>query len=355
MTSPRDTPDPGPRTPDDLAEILRQVRRIEIRTERLVSSLTAGRFRSAFKGTGMEFDEVREYAVGDDVRSIDWNVTARAGKPFVKVFREERELSVVLAVDVSGSMRFGAIPGVSPRAKLALAAEAAAVVGVTALKNGDRLGLVSFTDRTEVHLPPRRGRGHALRVVREVLVQPSGPGSGVRGPGSPEGVALEVSPGLLRNLPGFRRPRTPDLGPRTSDGRATDLAHALDELVRVAKRRCVCFLISDFLHAPERQPAFATALARAARRHDLIGLRVADPAEAVLPTSGPLVLDDPEGGGSAVLATSKAAAHRYAAAYQTARATTTKQFAAAGCDLVDLSTDRGAFTALQAYFGGRHG
>jgi uncharacterized protein (DUF58 family) len=299
-------------SPDELAEILRQVRRIEIRTERLVSSLTAGRFRSAFKGTGMEFDEVREYAVGDDVRSIDWNVTARAGKPFVKVFREERELSVVLAVDVSGSMRFGAIPGVSPRAKLALAAEAAAVVGVTALKNGDRLGLVSFTDRTETHLPARRGRGHALRVVREVLVP-------------------------------------------TATARPTDLAHALDELVRVAKRRCVCFLISDFLHAPERQPAFATALARAARRHDLIGLRVADPAEAVLPTAGPLVLEDPEGGGSAVLATSRAAAARYAQAYQAARATTAKQFAAAGCDLVDLSTDRGAFAALQAYFGGRRG
>lgn len=299
-------------SPDELAEILRQVRRIEIRTERLVSSLTAGRFRSAFKGTGMEFDEVREYAVGDDVRSIDWNVTARAGKPFVKVFREERELSVVLAVDVSGSMRFGAIPGVSPRAKLALAAEAAAVVGVTALKNGDRLGLVSFTDRTETHLPARRGRGHALRVVREVLVP-------------------------------------------TETARPTDLAHALDELVRVAKQRCVCFLISDFLHAPERQPAFATALARAARRHDLIGLRVADPAEAVLPTTGPLVLEDPEGGGSAVLATSRAAVARYAQAYQGAQTTTTKQFAAAGCDLVDLSTDRGAFAALQAYFGGRRG
>ena len=351
MTSLRETPDPGPRTPDDLAEILRQVRRIEIRTERLVSSLTAGRFRSAFKGTGMEFDEVREYAVGDDVRSIDWNVTARAGKPFVKVFREERELSVVLAVDVSGSMRFGAIPGVSPRAKLALAAEAAAVVGVTALKNGDRLGLVSFTDQTEVHLPARRGRGHALRVVREVLVPPTSPGSGVRGPESRE----EVSSGWFGNLGGFRRRGTPDPGPRTPDGRGTDLAHALDELVRVAKRRCVCFLISDFLHGPERQPAFATALARAARRHDLIGLRVADPAEAVLPTVGPLVLEDPEGGGSAVLATSRAAATRYAQAYQAARTTTAKQFAAAGCDLVDLSTDRGAFAALQAYFGGRRG
>ena len=303
----------APALPGDdggLAAILAQVRRIELRTERMVSSLTAGRYRSAFKGTGMEFDEVREYAAGDDVRAIDWNVTARAGKPYVKVFREERELSVILLVDQSGSMRFGAIPGISPRAKLALAAEAAAVVGVTALKNGDRLGLVSFTDRTEVHLPARRGRGHALRVVREVLVP---------------------TPGV----------------------RATDLAHALDELARVARRRCVCFLISDFLLPTEGQAAFATALARAARRHDLIGLRIVDPAEATIPAHGPLVLSDPEGARDVVLATSATAARRYAAAYHEARALTKRQFAGAGCDLVDLSTAHGAFAALQQFFRGR--
>lgn len=292
----------------DVADILRQVRRIELRTERLVSSLAAGRYRSAFRGQGMEFDEVREYASGDDVRAIDWNVTARAGKPYIKVFREERELTVVLLVDVSGSMRFGAIPGLSPRAKLALAAEAAAVVGVTALRNGDRLGLILFSDRTETHLPARRGRGHALRVVREVLAPAAG-------------------------------------------ARPTDLAHALDELARVAKRRVVCFLISDFLGAPAGRPALATALARAARRHDIVGLRVADPGEMALPAgSAPLVLADPEGRAAGVFAGGSAARARYAAAWKEARGATDKLFRATGCDLVDLATTESAVSALERFF-----
>nr|MBA3938689.1 DUF58 domain-containing protein [Planctomycetota bacterium] len=177
-----------PPVQDGLAEILRQVKRIEIRTSRLVSGLAAGPYRSAFRGQGMAFEEVREYSPGDDVRSIDWNVTARAGAPYVKVFREERELTVFLLVDVSGSMRFGAIPRVSPRAKLALAAEAAAVVAVSALKNNDRIGLVTFSDRTEVHLAARKGRSHVARLLREVLASRAGT-------------------------------------------RPTDLAHALDELV----------------------------------------------------------------------------------------------------------------------------
>lgn len=292
----------------DVSEILRQVRRIELRTERLVSSLAAGRYRSAFRGQGMEFDEVRAYAAGDDVRAIDWNVTARAGSPYVKVFREERELTVLLLVDVSGSMRFGAIPGISPRAKLALAAEAAAVVGVTALRNGDRLGLVLFSDRTEMHVPARRGRGHALRVVREVLSPAAG-------------------------------------------ARPTDLAHALDELSRVARRRAVCFLVSDFLAAPAARPALATALARAGRRHDIVGLRISDPGEASLPAvGGTLVMRDPEGGRTLALAGGKAASARYAAAWQEARGATDRLFRAAGCDLVDVSTSESALGALERFF-----
>ncbi len=297
----------GSDTPNNAAvtELLAQVRRIELRTERLVSSLAAGRYRSAFKGQGMEFDEVREYAPGDDVRSIDWNVTARAGKPYVKVFREERELTVQLLVDVSGSMRFGALPGISPRAKLALAAEAAAVVGVTALRNGDRLGLVLFSDRTETHLPARRGRGHAMRVVREVI--------------DPQGGT-----------------------------RPTDLAHALDELGRVAKRRTVCFLISDFL---DPSPKVATALARAARRHDIVGLRVADPGEMVLPEgSAPLVLRDPEGRATGIFANNREARDNYKKAWSDSRAATKRQFQAANCDLVDLTTTESALTALERFF-----
>ena len=251
---------------------------------------------------------MREYASGDDVRAIDWNVTARAGKPYLKVFREERELTVLLLVDVSGSMRFGAIPGISPRAKLALAAEAAAVVGVTALRNGDRLGLILFSDRTESHVPARRGRGHALRIIREVLEPPAA-------------------------------------------GRPTDLAHALDELGRVAKRRAVCFVVSDFLGDPAARPALATALARAARRHDIVGLRISDPGESALPAGrAPLVLADPEGRGVGVFAGGAAARTRYANAWNETRGATEKLFRASGCDLVDLVTTDSAFSALERFF-----
>jgi uncharacterized protein (DUF58 family) len=292
-----------------MAEVLRQVKRIEIRTNRLVSSLAAGPYRSAFRGQGMAFEEVREYSPGDDVRLIDWNVTARAGHPFVKVFREERELTVFLLVDVSGSMRFGAIPGVSPRAKLALAAEAAAVVAVTALKNQDRIGLVTFSDRTELHLPARKGRGHVARLLREVLASRATP-------------------------------------------RATSLAHALDELGRVAKRRTVCFLISDFLFSRGGTDLrFNDSLARACRRHDVVGLRVCDPAESALPAGTlPLVMQDPEGETVQVLAGGGRARAAYAAAWSRARAGIDTAFRAAGCDLVDLRTNQSAFAALQRFF-----
>jgi uncharacterized protein (DUF58 family) len=298
----------------DLAGLLAQVRRIELRTGRLVSSLAAGAYRSAFKGAGLEFDEVREYAVGDDVRTIDWNVTARAGRPHVKVFREERELTIMVLADTSGSMRFGAIPGVSPRTKLALAAEAAAVVAITALKNRDRIGLVRFSGRTEVHLPPRRGRGHALRLVREVLAVPAA-------------------------------------------WATTGLAHALDELVLVAKRRTVCFLISDFLFPDaEERRRFGERLARAGRRHDVVGLRVCDPAETTLPGAGswlvraPLAVVDPESGAERTLPAGRAARAAYAAAWAGARQDAERLFRAAGCDLVDLDTTGSAATAIQRFF-----
>jgi uncharacterized protein (DUF58 family) len=306
------TTQPSPPADAVLGDLLAQVRRIELRTRRVVASLAAGAYRSAFKGSGLEFDEVRPYAPGDDVRAIDWNVTARAGRPFVKVFREERELTVMLLVDTSGSMRFGAIPGVSARAKLALAAEAAAVVAVTALQNRDRIGLVRFAERTDLHLPPRRGRGHALRLVREVL-------------GVPAAAAR------------------------------TGLAHALDELALVARRRSVCFLISDFLMSPDERGQFADRLARAARRHDVIGLRVADPGEATLPTrpwwlAAPLPLVDPETGEARTVAVGRADRARYAAAWQRDRSAVTTLFRGAGCDLVDLTTDQSAATAIQRFF-----
>jgi uncharacterized protein (DUF58 family) len=298
----------APGTDTTLAEILRQVRRIELRTERMVSSLTAGAFRSAFKGSGLEFEEVREYSAGDDVRAIDWNVTARAGRPYVKVFREERELSLAVLVDVSGSMRFGAIPGISPRAKLALAAEAAAVVAVNAMRNRDRIGLVTFAGATQAHLPLRRGRAHCLRLVREVLAA------------------------------------------RPAAGRA-DPVHALDELRRVARRRTVCFLVSDFLGMDDR---LGDALARAARRHDIIGLRIADPGEERLPAGTmPLALADPEGDGEVVLANGRRSRALYAAAWTAQRKRVADLFRGAGCDLVDLRSDGAAAPAMMRFFGER--
>lgn len=291
-----------------LKDLLRQVRRLELRTERMVDSLAAGAYRSRFKGQGMEFEEVREYSPGDDVRHIDWNVTARAGgRAYVKTYREERDLTVMLLVDLSGSMRYGAVPGVSGRSKLHAAAEAAAVLGITAMRNNDFLGLLGFTDRTEIHLPPRKGRGHAMRLIRECL------------------------------------------SPRAS-ARATDLGHALRELLRVVRKRCVCVLISDFLD-PELE--LGALLAQASRRHDLIALRIADPAEATIPVGAPLVLADPEGTGETTVRAGRRAARRYAEAYRQRRETVRAVFANAGCQLLDFATDEDAFSAIQRFFRSR--
>jgi len=296
----------------DLADLLRQVKRLEVRTNRLVSALTAGRYRSAFRGQGMEFDEVREYSPGDDIRSIDWNVTARANKPYVKVFREERELTTMLLVDASSSMRFGAIPGISARAKLGLAAEAAAIIGITALRNHDRIGLILFSHGTDLHLPARKGRGHAMRLVREVLAVP---------------------------------------GRATGRG-GTDLTHALDELGRVAAKRAVVFIISDFLPGADGGPTqLGAALARAARRHDVVGLRVNDPGEEALPAGGsPLVIEDPESGAMRTLRGGARARARYRELWLATRAQTEQQFRTSGCDLVNLRTDASALSALTRFF-----
>ena len=288
----------------ELKELLRQVRRLEIRTERMVDSLAAGEYRSRFKGQGMEFEEVREYTEGDDIRHIDWNVTARANKAYIKTFREERDLTVMLLVDVSGSMRFGAIPGIAPRTKQALAAEAAAIVGVTAMRNNDLIGLIAFSDTTECHLPPRKGRKHAMRVVRECLTTRTG-------------------------------------------SHATSLATALEQLLRTVKKRTVCFVISDFLTL---EPDLGAMLARAGRKHDLIGMRVRDPAESELPAGAPLALVDPESKAEQVISTSRRSRRRYRDSYLAQLDHVSKCFRNSGCDLVELTTAEGAFTAVQRFF-----
>lgn len=226
------------------ADVLKQVRRIEIRTRNLVNDTFSGDYHSVFKGRGMEFSEVREYAPGDDVRTIDWNVTARLGHPYVKQFTEERELTVFLLVDISGSGDFGT----RVRPKAALAAEMAAVLAFSAVNNNDKVGLILFSDRVEQFLPPRKGKRHVLRVIREIL---------------------------------YREP----------EGRGTSLAVPLEHLGRVQKRRAVVFLISDF-----QATGYERALKLVAGRHDLISVRITDPAEEALPALGIVELEDPETG-----------------------------------------------------------
>lgn len=225
-------------------ELLVQVRRLTIRSRRAVEEVFAGAYRSAFRGKGLEFAEVREYVPGDDVRSIDWNVTARHGRPFVKRFDEERELTVVIALDLSGSLRFGS----GARTKRATAAEAGALLSLAASRNRDRVGLLLFTDRVELYLPPSKSRARALRVVRELL-------------------AFE---------------------PRRS---GTDLAGALAFLGRVLRRRAVVFLISDWL-----AESFEHPLKLLSRRHEIVTVEVADPLESAIPSRGMIRARDLETG-----------------------------------------------------------
>jgi uncharacterized protein (DUF58 family) len=232
-------------------EILKKVHRIEIRTRSMVNSLFAGEYHSVFRGRGMEFAEVREYLPGDEIRSIDWNVTARLGSPFVKVFDEERELTVLLVVDASASGSFGS----GAQMKGEVGVEISAVLAFAAIHNHDRVGLLIATDEVEVFVPPCKGRRHVLRVIRELL---------------------------------YFRPH----------GRGTSLAAALEYLERVLHRRSVVFLISDFQDA-----GFERALRRARRRHDVVAISLVDPRERQLPAVGLVALQDAETGAEVLVDT----------------------------------------------------
>ena len=229
----------------DTAEILKKIRTLEIRTRGLVETAFAGDYHSVFKGRGMNFDEVREYQPGDEIRSIDWNVTARmGGNAFVKKFTEERELTVMLVVDVSASGNFGS----KTQSKRELAAEVACLLAFSAIRNNDKVGLLLFTDRVELFIPPKKGRSHTLRIIREIL---------------------------------FFEPQ----------GRLTQPALALDYLNNVVTRRAVVFFISDF-----QAPDFSQPLAVTGRRHDFIALRIEDEREKVFPNIGIITLEDAETG-----------------------------------------------------------
>jgi uncharacterized protein (DUF58 family) len=282
-----------PRLPLDL---LRKVRRIEIATNRLVDQGVAGDYHSVFKGTGMEFAEVRPYQPGDDVRRIDWNVTARMGTPFVKQFVEERDLTIFIVVDVSGSLSFGS------RAilKRELAAEIAALLAFAAVRNQDRVGAALVSDRLELFLAPQRRRNHVLRLVREVLERPA---SG-----------------------------------------STDLDRGLGAVLATLKRRAVLFVISDFLGAPPSR-----ALKAAAARHDLILIEIVDPRDQDLPAVGPVVLRDAETGETALVdGRRQARAHRERRASE--REGLRRLTRRLGVDRLELRTDRAYLSTLLAFF-----
>jgi uncharacterized protein (DUF58 family) len=270
-------------------EVLKKIRRIEITTSKLATDFLSGQYESVFKGRGIEFDEVRDYQPGDEIRSIDWNVTARMGTPFVKKFVEERQLTVMLVLDASSSSGFGT----AKRFKKELAAEVCAVLAFAAIQNNDRVGLIIFTDRVEKFVPPRKGPHHVLRVVREAL---------------------------------YFHPK----------GKGTDIAGALRYLDGVVTRRAVTFVISDFFAKDFKKP-----LSIANKKHDIIAVTITDPREAELPNAGIIELTDAETGRPYLIDTSSAKVRRtYSDKSAALRGERKSLFGSVGVDHVDISTDK---------------
>ena len=289
----------------DVKELMAKVGKIRILTNRLIDDQLSGDYHSTFKGQGVEFDEVRPYVAGDDVRSIDWNVTARTGVPFIKRFSEERELTVMFLVDVSGSQAYGSVG----RSKAELAAEVSSLLALTAIRNQDKIGLVLFSDRIVKYIPPRKGRQSVMRLVREVLAAEDDATGG------------------------------------------TDLAGALRFLNGVQKRRAVVFLVSDFLQSRARADEYEKLLRVVARRHDVVCIPVSDPAEAELPDVGLAELEDPETGELVLVDTSDRAVRAlFAEAAREDVAQRDRFFARSGIDNVPVSTDRPYIQAIRALF-----
>jgi uncharacterized protein (DUF58 family) len=312
-------------------EILKKIRQIELRTNRIVTETLAGQYHSVFKGQGMNFDEVREYQPGDDVRAIDWNVTARMNHPFIKKFVEERELTLMLVVDVSGSGLFGS----RDQSKRELAAEIASVLAFSAIRNNDKVGLILFSDEVEKFIPPRKGRSHALRVIREVL---------------------------------FFEPKR----------RGTDLVNALEFMARVTAHRAITVVVSDFLECGDVSPlstgrhvalsqstdVFAhskapgtlskvtqTRLRMLNRKHDVVAVQITDKHELELPALGRLILEDAETGEILEVNTGNASSRNaFALRQQKQIADLAKQFRSSGIDSIQLRTNEAYGVALGRFF-----
>jgi uncharacterized protein (DUF58 family) len=288
-------------------EILKKVRQIEIRTSRLVENTMGGEYHSVFKGRGMDFDEVREYVPGDEVRTIDWNVTARSGRPFIKKFTEERELTILLLVDVSASGNFGS----TSQSKREMAAELASVLAFSAIRNSDKVGLILFSDQVEQYIPPKKGRRHVLRVVREIL---------------------------------YFDPKH----------RGTDIVQALDFANRVTQRRAITFLVSDFQTTGDPAKAMA-ALQRAIRltrmRHDLVAMHIQDRREQELPDVGLLAIEDAETGEMLELQTSNPKVRaRFAELSQRNVEALRRMLAAESVDSLELETGESYVPPLMHFF-----
>ncbi|MBU0571287.1 MAG: DUF58 domain-containing protein [Candidatus Omnitrophica bacterium] len=280
-------------------DVIKRLRRIQITTSRKVTDVFAGQYQSVFKGAGMEFSEVREYNPGDEIRSIDWNVTARMGHPFIKKFVEERELTIMVLLDVSMSCRFGT----RNRAKSDLAAELCSVVAFSAIKNNDKVGMLTFTDRVEKFVPPRKGVKHVLRVVREAL---------------------------------YNKPVA----------RGTDINNVLEYLNRVTKRRTITFIVSDFI-----APDFKKLLSVTNKRHDVIAVTITDPAELELPEAGVVRMHDAETMEPYVIDTSHPSIREYyrnhSKRFSVRRG---RLFRSVNVDSIDLRTDRSYMEPLMRFF-----
>src|ERR1700730_7341636 len=286
----------GKQTP---AEILKKIRALEIKTRGLVETAFAGDYHSVFKGRGMNFEDVREYQPGDEIRAIDWNVTARMGSAFVKKFTEERELTVMLIVDVSASGNFGS----TTQSKRELAAEVACLLAFSAIRNNDKVGLLLFTDRVELFIPPKKGRSHTLRIIREIL---------------------------------FFEP----------EGRGTNPTLALDSLNKIVTRRAVVFFISDF-----QAPDFSKALAVTGRRHDFIAVHVQDEREKVFPNVGIITLEDAETGEQIEINTAdRATRMRFTDSVDREQTELSRTLRRSNIDAIALRTSEDYLPALRSFF-----
>lgn len=280
-------------------ELLKKVRKIEIKTRGISNHVFSGEYHSAFKGRGMSFSEVREYQYGDDVRSIDWNVTARFNTPYVKIFEEERELTVMLLVDVSSSQSFGTVN----QTKKDLITEISAVLSFSATTNNDKVGVIFFSDRIEKFIPPKKGRFHILRIIRELI----------------------------------------DLEPV---GKKTDLKVALDFFNHIVKKRAIMFILSDFFTS-----GYADALNIAGRKHDMVGIQAVDPSEMQLPNAGLIPAVDPESGESFWLdSSSKKVRRKFKRQYLAYEDYFRQAFMKSGKDAIQVATNKSYVKALLSLF-----